>query len=81
MQDADQVIINHLRSLFLEAEDETELKFETDEDKETPKVYSETILAGWRQEEWLAFKDSRKVCNAASDDPERWPGCQVQPQR
>ena len=39
VQDADPVIINYLRSLFLEAEDETELKFETDEDKETPKKF------------------------------------------
>ena len=39
MQDADPVIINYLRSLFLEAEDETELEFETDEDKETPKKF------------------------------------------
>ena len=31
VQDTDPVIINYLRSLFLEAEDETELKFETDE--------------------------------------------------
>ena len=30
VQNADPVIINYLRSLFLEAEDETELKFETD---------------------------------------------------
>ena len=37
VQEADPVIINYLRSLFLEAKDETELKFETDEDKETPK--------------------------------------------
>ena len=52
VQNADPVIINYLRSLFLEAEDETELKFETDEDKET------SILPGGRQEEWLAFKGS-----------------------
>ena len=31
VQDADQVNINYLRSLFLVAEDETELNFETDE--------------------------------------------------
>ena len=37
MQNADPIIINYLRSLFLEAEDETELKFETDE--ETPKMF------------------------------------------
>ena len=37
VQNADPFIINYLRSLFLEAEDETELKFETDEDKETPR--------------------------------------------
>ena len=37
VQNADPIIINYLRSLFLEAEDETELKFETDEDKETPR--------------------------------------------
>ena len=30
VQNADPIIINYLRSLFLEAEDETELKFETD---------------------------------------------------
>ena len=39
VQDADPVIINYLRSLFLEAEDETELKFETDEEKETHKKF------------------------------------------
>ena len=38
-QNADPVITYCLRSLFLETEDETELKFETDEDKETLKKF------------------------------------------
>ena len=61
VQDADPVIINYLRSLFLEAEDETELKFETDEDKETPKKFIPKLFCqvGDRENGWHSKTEER----------------------
>ena len=69
VQDADPVIINYLRSLFLEAEDETELKFETDEDKETPKMFIPKLFCQVEDEKngWHSKTVERY---AAADDPE-----------
>ena len=39
IQEADPVIINYLRNLFLGPEEEEEMEFGTDEDRVTPKMF------------------------------------------
>ena len=58
IQEADPVIINYLRNLFLGPEEEEEMEFGTDEDRVTPKMFiPKQNKTSWRQTEWVASPD------------------------